>query len=197
MSSRILGFLARSVGQSRRLAAAVALCAFAVPGHAITVAYNWVPNAGQSGSGTLTISDPGIVDAANFSGISPSALINLTYTWANGTSIDLTSVANVVTSGWQACSGYLINAFTISAATPVQFQLANSAGQCIQNWPTPGNTYVQPGAASNNLQSNGVYSSEVNAGTWQLAPPTVVPVPAAVWLMGSALAVFAGVRRKV
>jgi hypothetical protein len=179
----------------RILAMGLLMTVFAAgPAHAITVVYNWVPNAGQFGSGSITLSDPGIVDPLNFSAIPPGALTALTYTWNNGVNVGLSSVQTINTAGWTACGGFLINSFTLSAATPTQFQLANSAGNCFQNFPTPGNTFVQPGAASNNLQSNGVYSSEVNAGTWQFG--AVVPVPAAVWLMGSGLAVLGALRRR-
>jgi hypothetical protein len=162
---------------------------------AATVTYNWVPDPGQFGSGSITLSNPGITDPANFSGIPAGAITALTYTWNNGVNINLASVTSNTVVTWQACAGYLINGFTLSGASPVQFQLANSAGSCFPNFPTFGNTTVIPGPASNNLQSNGVYSSEINAGHWQLAP--VVPVPAAVWLMGSGLAVLAGLRRRV
>ena len=196
MSHAFESFVARSRRNVRGLLVAATLGVFALPAQAASVTYNWVPNAGQFGSGSLTISDPGIVDPANFSGIPVGALIGLSYTWNNGVSVNLASVATVNTAGWQACAGYLINGFTITGTTPHQFQLANSAGQCFPNFPTPGNTFVLAGPASNNLQSNGIYTSEINAGTWQLAPQTVVPVPAAVWLMGSGLLALGGLRRR-
>ena len=180
---------------ARRLIAAILLTGFAAgPANAITVEYNWVPAPGQFGSGTLTFSDPGIVDPANFSAIPVSALTALSYTWNNGVSINLSSVTTNTAPSWTACDGFLITGFTLSGVSPTQFQLANSAGSCFQNFPTPGDITVIPGAASNNLQSNGIYSSEVNAGSWQVG--TVIPVPAAVWLMGSGLVLLAGLRRR-
>ncbi|MBL8201042.1 MAG: VPLPA-CTERM sorting domain-containing protein [Chromatiales bacterium] len=161
---------------------------------AATVTYNWVPNAGQFGSGSLTFTDPGIVDPANFT-VPVGALVGLSYTWNNGVSINLASVTTITAANFQAGCGYLISAFNMSAATPDQFQLANSAGSCFPNFFGPGLDFVLPGAASNNLQSNGIYPSEINAGTWQLAP-AVVPVPAAAWLMGSGVAVLVGLRRR-
>ena len=179
----------------RLLAASVLLTAFVgSTANASTVVYSWVPDAGQFGSGSLTISDPGIVDPQNFSAIPVGALTSLSYTWNNGVSINLGSVTSNTATGWTACGGYLINGFTMSGSSPVQFQLANSTGQCFPNFPTPGNTTVIPGPASNNLQSNGVYSSEVNAGHWVFS--AVVPVPAAAWLMGSGSVALAGLRRR-
>lgn len=179
----------------RILAAALLVTVLAAgPASAITVVYNWVPNPGQFGSGTLTLSDPGIVDPANFTAIPVSALTALSYTWNNGVSINLASVSTNTAASYTACGGYLVSGFTKSAASPVQFQLANSAGVCVPNFYGPGLPFVNPGAASNNLQSNGVYSSEINAGTWQLG--AVVPVPAAVWLMGSGIGLLATLRRR-
>ncbi len=180
----------------RLLAAGLLMTVMAAgPASAITVVYNWVPSPGQFGSGTLTFSDPGIVDPANFTAIPVGALTALSYTWNNGVSINLASVTTNTAASYAACGGYLVSGFTKSAASPVQFQLANSAGVCVPNFYGPGLPYVGPGAASNNLQGNGVYSSEVNAGTWQLGA-VVVPVPAAVWLMGSGLAVLGALRRR-
>lgn len=179
----------------RLLAASIVMTAFiGGPASAITVVYNWVPNPGQFGSGSLTFSDPGIVDPENFAGIPPGALTALSYTWNNGVSVNLASVTTNTAVSYQAGCGYLISGFTMSGASPVQFQLANSPGLCVPNFFGPGLDFVNPGAASNNLQSNGVYSSEINAGTWQFG--AVVPVPAAVWLMGSGLAVLVGLRRR-
>jgi hypothetical protein len=192
-----LSVIARTRRTTRRplLAATIVLTSFlATPASAITVTYDWVPDPGQLGSGTLTFSDPGIVDPENFSAIPLSALTALSYTWDNGVSINLASVTSNTAPSWTACGGYLITGFTMSALSPVQFQLANPAGSCFPNFPNPGDITVIPGLASNNIQSNGIYPSEINAGHWQFG--AIVPVPAAVWLFGSAVGLLGWLRRK-
>ena len=177
-------------------AALIVLCA--APASAMTVVYGWTPDSGQLGSGSLTISDPGIVDAANFSAIPVGALISLSYTWANGASMTLASVVTNNAPSWTACAGYMITGFQITASTsggfPGTYSLSNSAGSCYPNFPTPGTTTVVPGPGSNGTNSVH-FGAESNAGHWTLSS-TVVPVPGAVWLLGSALAGLLGLRRR-
>ncbi len=182
-----------TVTVQRLSAFAIATLLLAGPASAMTVVYAWTPDPGQGGSGSLTFSSPSITDPANFGPIPVGALISLNYQWSNGVSINLASVTTNTAASYTAGCGYVISAFTMSATTPVQFQLANSAGQCFLNFPTPGVNTPLPGPASNNLQGNGVYSSEVDGGHWTLQ---AVPVPAAIWLMGSALAGLATLRRR-
>lgn len=185
----------RTMTGRRLLTAGLALMAFvAGPARAMTVVYNWVPDAGQGGVGSLTFNDAGIVDPANFGPIPTAALTALNYQWSNGVSITLASVTSNTAVNYTAGCGYVISAFTMSSSSPVQFQLANSAGQCFLNFPTPGTDTPLPGPASNNLQGiAGQYTSEVDAGHWQLA---AVPVPATGWLIGSALAGLSALRRR-
>lgn len=179
------------VGRTGLATAALATLLFAAgPASAITVVYQWTPDAGQGGSGSLTFSDAGIVDPANFSGVTASALIDLTYTWDNGATIDFSSILTNNAPSWTACDGYLITGFQITAnsvpPTTGTFSLSNSAGSCFAG-PT-----ALPGPGFNATNSV-LFGAEGNAGRWTLVP---VPVPGAVWLLGSALLGLIGLRRR-
>jgi hypothetical protein len=171
------------------VAATLLVCA--LPASAMTVVYSWTPAPAQGGSGSLTISHASITDPANFSAIPVGALIGLNYTWNNGATINLSSVLTNNAPSWTACAGYLITGFQITAnsvpSTPGTFSLANSAGSCFAG-PT-----ALPGPGFNATNS-GLYGAEGNAGNWQLS--AVIPVPAAVWLLGSGVAVLLGLRRR-
>jgi hypothetical protein len=181
------------------IGAAVVACLVG-PASAMTVVYNWVPDPGQGGSGSLTISDPNITDPANFGvlavpagpSVPTSALIGLNFTWNNGANITLASVVTNSAPSWSACQGYLITGFQITANSSNghsgTYSLANSQGSCFSFTP-----FVLPGPASNGTNSV-FYGAESQAGHWQLGSP--VPIPAAAWLLGSALAALAGVRRR-
>lgn len=174
--------------------AALTLC-LAVPAPAMTVVYSWTPYPGQGGSGSLTLSDPGITSATDFSAIPASALTALDYNWDNGASINLGSVFSSHAPGWTACSGTLISGFQIMAAsvpaTAGIFSLTNFPGACFPG-PVP---VAGPGW---NATISLPYGAESNWGNWSYSHTVsadVVPVPAAAWLFGSGLAGLLGLRR--
>ncbi|MEZ5562401.1 MAG: hypothetical protein R3F27_05530 [Gammaproteobacteria bacterium] len=171
---------------TRISAAALALC-LALPASAMTVVYDWTPYPGQGGSGSLTLSDPGITNATDFSAVPASALTALSYTWDNGATINLGSVLTNHTPGWTACGGLLISGFQITAAsvpsTPGIFSLTNFPGVCRPG-PDP---VAGPGWNFTISLADGV---ESNWGNWSYSHTlvsAVVPVPAAAWLFGSGL----------
>ncbi|MCE7901595.1 MAG: hypothetical protein DYH20_02795 [Gammaproteobacteria bacterium PRO9] len=171
--------------------AALGLGLLAAPASAITVVYAWTPDAGQGGTGSLTLSSPSIIDPANFTSIAASSLTGLTYQWNNGATIDLGSVLTNNAPSWTACAGYLITGFQITAksvpATSGTFSLQNSAGSCY-----PGPVVVAgPGY---NATNSVLYGPEGNSGHWTFS--AVVPVPATAWLFVSACAALAGWRRR-
>ncbi|MCB1596650.1 MAG: hypothetical protein KDI87_02950 [Gammaproteobacteria bacterium] len=175
-------------------AAALALC-LALPASAMTVVYDWTPYPGQGGNGSLTLSDPGITSATNFSAIPASALIALNYNWDNGASINLGSVLSSHAPGWTACAGMLISGFQISAAsvpsTPGIFSLTNIPGVCLPG-PVP---VAGPGW---NLTISLPYGAESNWGNWiysHTVAAAIVPVPAAAWLFAAGMASLLGLRR--
>lgn len=166
---------------------AIVLCLGAVTdARAQTVIFDWNPNypgiGNGLGSGSITINlVPTVADPANFSNVAGS-ITALTYTWGgNGTTISLADVTSPLPTSFSAGGGYLITGFLLSQVSQnLIFSLANSAG-------LPG----LPGPGSNNISLP--VPAEVNAGVWQLQP---VPVPAAVWLLGSALAGLGFLRRR-
>ncbi len=172
-------------GRIRSALLAAALCAVALPVQAITATYDWVPNAGQGGSGYMVFNSALITDPANFSAIPASALVDLYYQWDNGATINFASILTNNAPSWTASGGFLITGFQITAAsvpaTSGTFSLQMSAG-------LPGN----PGPGYNATNS-GLYGAEGNAGQWVLNP---IPVPGAVWLFASAMAGLAFVRRR-
>ncbi len=168
-------------GANVALAATLALAASQAS--AMTVVYNWSPLSGVGetgmGSGSLTIDDSGITDAANFN-VGSGALINYNYQWDNGGTLNpSTPFVFVSAPNWQACNGYLISTFYIAGG-------ANSLSN-------PGSTCSSHAMGSNNASSP---SPENNYGYWTLATTPEVPVPGAVWLLGSALLGLAGLRRR-
>ncbi len=175
-------------------AAALALC-LALPASAMTVVYDWSPYPGQGGSGSLSLSDPGITSATDFGPIPASALIALNYSWDNGASINLGSVLGSHAPGWTACAGMLISGFQISAAsvpsTPGIFSLTNIPGVCL-----PGPVAVAgPGW---NLTISLPYGAESNWGNWSYShtvAAAIVPAPAAAWLFTSGMLGLLGLRR--
>ena len=175
-------------------AAALTLC-LALPASAMTVVYSWTPHPGQGGSGSLTLSDPGITSATDFSAIPANALTELNYNWDNGASINLSSVLSSHVPGWGACGGMLISGFQISAASlpssPGIFSLLNVPGSCL---PGP----VPVAGPAWNVAISLPYGTESNWGNWSYShtvAASVVPVPAAVWLFSSGLAGLLGLRR--
>ena len=177
------------------VAAALTLC-LALPASAITVVYEWAPYQGQGGTGNLTLSDPGITSATDFSAIPASALAALEYSWDNGASISLGSVLSSHAPGWTACGGMLISGFQISAAsvpsTPGVFSLLNFPGACLPG-PVP---VAGPGW---NITISAPYGTESDWGNWSYShtvAAAVVPAPAALWLFGSGMVSLLGFRRR-
>jgi len=169
----------------RRSALAAGLFILVSGAQAATVIYDWVPNAGQGGMGSIELSSTSITDPANFSGIPANALTALSYTWDNGAAIDLSTILTNNVTTWEASGGFLINGFQITAGSlsgdPGTFSLALSAG-------LPGN----PGPGFNSTNSV-AFGAEGNAGQWVLNP---IPVPAAVWLFASGLGLLGWVRSR-
>lgn len=178
---------------SARIAAATALTlCLALPASAMTVVYSWTPSGGSGGTGSMTFSDPGIVDAANFGAIPVSALTALNYSWNNGATINLGSMVTNNAPSWTACAGTLITGFQITAnsvpSTPGIYSLSNSAGLCLAG------PSALIGPASNGTNSV-LYGGESNYGNWTYSH-TVVPVPPAAWLFGSGMLGLLGLRRR-
>lgn len=192
MTSRVLetrGWFSRRAG---RLALPAILAGLlSAPATAMTVIYGWAPDPGQGGTGTLTLSNPGITDPMNFAAAPVGSLTGMTYQWNNGATINLGSVLTNNAPSWTACNGYLITGFQITASavppTSGTFSLANAAGSCL-----PGPVAL-PGPGYNSTNSVR-YGAEGDSGHW-VFQSTVVPVPAAGWLLASACAVLMGSRR--
>ncbi|MBW7930745.1 MAG: VPLPA-CTERM sorting domain-containing protein [Gammaproteobacteria bacterium] len=162
-------------------ASALVLGLFSASASAMTVVYGWSPEFNSGGTGTLTISDPGITDPANFSGISESALVDLSYQWNHGATLDFASIETInLSGGWEACNGTLISPAVISGHSGTT-SLQISASTC--DW-----SVLSINAAT-------APTSESNWGYWTYSH-TVVPVPAAVWLLGSALGGLGMIRRR-
>jgi len=159
-------------------ASALALGLFSASASAMTVVYGWSPEFNSGGVGTLTFSDPGITDPANFSNIPSSALIDLSYQWNNGATLDFASVQFVGVVSWAACNGTLISPAVISGNYGTTSM--NIAGSTCDSFALSHNGATVP-------------YSESNSGYWTY---TVVPVPAAVWLLGSALGGLGMIRRR-
>ncbi|QOJ31028.1 MAG: VPLPA-CTERM sorting domain-containing protein [Gammaproteobacteria bacterium] len=183
----------RRWGLARLLLPAALASLLSSPAVAMTVIYAWTPDTGQGGTGTLTLSSPGISDPANFSAIAASSLTGMTYQWNNGALINLGSILTNNAPSWTACNGYLITGFQITAKsvppTSGTFSLMNSAGSCLAG------PVALPGPGYNATNSV-MYGPEGNSGHWTFQS-TVVPVPAAGWLLASACAALAGARRRL
>ena len=91
---------------------------------ALNVTYEWVPDQGFGGSGTLVLDDANITDPESFgfpgAVVDDDALVSLTFTFpTNGRSFELSdfnlqNVANdlaVGAGGWSASAGVLTNVF--------------------------------------------------------------------------------------
>lgn len=161
-------------------ASALVLGLFSVSASAMTVVYSWSAEYSSGGVGTLTISDPGITDPANFSGIPESALIDLSYQWDNGATLDFASIEFIGISEWAACNDTLISPAVISGHSGTT-SLQISASTCS--------------SFALNLNAATAPASESNWGYWTYSH-TVVPVPAAVWLLGGALGGLGIIRRR-
>jgi hypothetical protein len=105
-----------------RMALYVAVGSLLFSGNALaaTVTYNWVPDTGSGGTGTMVITDPGIVDPANFGSraaqpfVPDASLVSLTFTYpANGLTFFLSdyNVTPFNPTGWTAVGGILQSFF--------------------------------------------------------------------------------------
>jgi hypothetical protein len=87
---------------------------------AATVTYDWVPDPGSGGTGSMVITDAGIVDPANFGSraaqpfVPDASLVSLTFTYPkNGLTFFLSdyNVAPYNPTGWTAVGGILQSFF--------------------------------------------------------------------------------------
>lgn len=145
----------------------------------------------------------------------------------NATFVDDVTVANGVKSNWLGSINNLVTNLNQGDATPTSTNLAygpfaagsgtsNYLDGGYNNWSsgdfaldnlTPGDSTLylyKVVFAAANLGSatitslNGLFANlNLSASQFQIGPAAVVPVPAAVWLLGSALGLLSVVRRRV
>jgi hypothetical protein len=173
---------------------------------AATVTFQWVPLAGTSTSGTLTLTSASIVDPNNFtltgtSSVIAADLTAFSYSFSGGT-IDNT-LAHVVVAGtpaqllagngsWTASGGKLTSPFTITTATNTTGAAGLYAliGGISLGLTAPANALS--GAGTYNALT-GTYSGTLTQGYWQA---TSVPLPAALPLLLSGVAGLGALRRR-
>jgi hypothetical protein len=178
----------RTSGRARMVSGLLAIGTLAVFGSqasAATVSYEWVPNAGQTGTGLLTLSSNLIVDPNNFTAIPIAALTSIAFTFTDsGTVINDPNGAaaggdidtyQLALPGFSASAGLLTTTFNFSStrAFPTFILALNSSG---------GN----PSGVS--LQTDSVFPPEQHFGTWRVADVSSVPLPAGLPLLLSAIA---------
>jgi hypothetical protein len=180
------------------LLAAAGLLSIACDAQASSVTFYWVPLAGTTTSGTLTLSSPSIVDPNNFA-LTGSAsaiatdLTSFSYSFSGGTidsSLPFGLLAGTTeqllagTGSWTAAAGKLTSLFAIG----VMQNTAGAAGLYLltggipKGLTSPANALS--GAGTYNF-STGAFSATLTQGYWQAAP---VPLPASLPLLLFSLA---------
>jgi len=182
-----IGFAMRFNQESiRRFAVAAvfpALMCFAPSAPALTVTYGWVNAAGSNGVGSITFNSAGITNPASFSGVAFTNISGLSYKWTNGSSTRSITLSDV--TFWQV-------PFNFSASGGFLTTQFNAA-----DFPT--NSFSLQGAPNPALSLNSLAApfTDSDSGFWQLqAVPPTVPLPGALALLASGVALFAGVARR-
>ena len=161
----------------------------AVPASAITVVYNWVPNPGQFGSGSLRCSRTlASFDPENFAGFCGSLTCAQLHRWSVRSNLASVTTNTAVVRSSGGAAGYLISGFTMCCrihGCSSGGQLAAVHPQLLRE-PRPHEIQVQRRCIS---EQRRLFQRD-NPGAWAVG--AVVPVPAAVWLMGSGFAVLGG-----
>ena len=190
----------RYAGHMAQSACALILMALLSQGsaQAATVTLQWVPLAGNTTSGTLTLSSASIVDPNNFtlSGTSSAIAADLTsfsYTFSGGTinntlayGLAAGTPAQILggNGSWTVTGGKLTSPFTITTSTNTSGAagLYTLIGGISLGVTAPANALS--GAGTYNALT-GTYSGTLTQGSWQVVP---VPLPAALPLLLSGIA---------
>jgi hypothetical protein len=188
------------------LAAVAGLSAIATAAQAGTATFVWVPLAGTTTSGTLTLTSASIIDPSNFSFTGSTSVIaadltSFSFSFSGGTidnTLPYTLVAGTPaqllsgTGSWTSSAGKLTSFFAIGTAT----NTAGAAGLYLltggisAGLTSPANALSGSGTYT---ASTGTYSATLTQGYWQLAP---VPLPASLPLLLTSLAGFGALVRR-
>jgi len=181
------------------LSTSLSVLVFSTSVNATTINYDWV---GSGGTGTITLFDTNILDAANFTvAFTTENVSNISYIFNNGTSIEdaanfsgsstLQGVSELAIAMFTATNGIIVDwtfdYLSVGTITPLDISYSNSSTtgsvSCFAA-PCPVDT------ATINFLGN--FANENNVGTWQLQP---VPIPASAWLFISAFTGLLGFGR--
>ena len=179
---------------------------------AATVSLQWVPLAGSTTSGTLTLSSASIVDPNNFtltgtcctsSSAVAADLSSFSFTFSGGTMNNTIASYQLLAAGtpaqllagngsWTVTAGKLISPFVIATATNTMGVTGayTLIGGLSNGLTAPANALS--GMGSYNALT-GTFSGTLTQGYWQVAP---VPLPAALPLFLSALAAMGAMVRR-
>jgi hypothetical protein len=177
---------ARTILKRETIAAAAGVLALLLgevtESRAAFVTYNWVPNRGSFGVGSLTFNLPSSIDPADFSSIPLSSLREVQYKFdadAQTFTLSACDIARflVPRSGFSASNGLLTNTFSFASQVPysgavTRFRLHDGGG----------------GPSGNSSNSLRLVSgtAETDTGSWCLAI-AAVPIPSSALLLAAGL----------